>query len=303
MNLNFAVCAGGLDTAETTAARLASHGVRAVEVGPAFPAHGSKDDLARVREAFTNEGINIHSVHAPFRADIQLSAPEGEARRSVEAFYRDFLPRVASLGAKVVVVHGGPPAPSAEHPAMLMRATWMLRALAPLASDLGIRLALENLPPAWPGSNPVELAEIAAALDRDSVGLCLDTGHAHMSGDVCEALRVMKPHLVAFHIHDNDGTEDLHLPPPFGTIDWEAFVREWGDYSFDGPLTLECSAWGDEFLAKDRDEDFDLPKVIEGARELFSHLNARIRREGDLRRADPTARVRGACPHRNDLHM
>lgn len=303
MNLNFAVCAGGLDTAETTAARLASHGVRTVEVGPDFPARAPMEQLAAVREAFANEGISIHSVHAPFRSDIQLSAPEGEARRSVEAFYRDFLPRVASLGAKVVVVHGGPPAPTEEHPAMLMRAAWMLRTLAPVASDLGIRLALENLPPAWPGSNPVDLVEIVGGLGRDSVGLCLDTGHAHMSGDVCEALRVMKPHLVAFHIHDNDGREDIHLPPPFGTIDWEAFVREWGDYTFEGPLTLECSAWGDEFLAKDRDEDFDLTRLLEGARELFSHMKARIRREEELRRADPAARVRGACPHRNDLTM
>lgn len=301
--MNFAVCAGGLDTPGPTAARLASHGVRALEIGPAFLAGNSVEELGRVREIFSREGVTIHSVHAPFRGEIQLCAPEGDTSSTVEVFYTSFLPKVAAVGARIIVVHGGPPAPKEKHAAMLMRTAGMLRRLSPLAKELGLRFALENLPPDYPGSNPTHLAEIAEALKDHPVGLCLDTGHAHMNGNLLEAFRVMKPYIAAFHIHDNDGLEDLHLPPPFGTIDWEAFVREWGDYTFDGPLTLECSAWGDEFLARDRDMDFDLTRLLDGARELFGHLKGRLKKERELRVEKPGARVRGACPHRNDLTL
>lgn len=303
MGWRFAVCTAGLEDAPRTAARLASHGVRAVETGPAFLAANDLETARRAGEAFRREGIEIHSVHAPFRGDIQLAAPDGPARKRVIAFYEEFLPKAAAAGAGIIVVHAGKPAAKARHGDLLVRAAGVLRHLCPQAAELGLRFALENLPPGWPGSDPRQLAEIATALRDHPVGLCLDTGHAHMAGGLVRTFRIMKPFIIHFHIHDNDGTEDLHLPPPFGTIDWEAFLREWKDFPFDGPLTLECAAWGDEFLPHGRDEDFDFTRLLDGAREHFDHLSARLAREKELRRQTPKARVRGACPHRGDLTL
>lgn len=303
MGWQFAVCTAGLGDAPRTAARLASHGVRAVEIGPAFLAENDLETVRRAGAAFLREGVAIRSVHAPFRGDIQLSAPEGPGRDRIIQFYEDFLPKAAAIGAGIIVVHAGKPAAASEHGAILVRAAGMLRHLAPQARELGLRFALENLPPGWPGSDPRQLAEIATALKDHPIGLCLDTGHAHMTGDLVKTFKVMKPHIIHFHLHDNDGTQDLHLPPPFGTIDWEAFLREWKDFPFDAPLVLECSAWGDEFIPRGRDEDFDLTRLLDHAREHFGHLSARLAREKEKRRENPGARVRGACPHRGDLTL
>ena len=46
--------------------------------------------------------------------------------------------------------------------------------------------------------------------------------------------------LATTHVHDNDGRQDTHLPPGYGTVDW----REWGvaldRIGYGGPILLEC---------------------------------------------------------------
>ncbi len=78
------------------------------------------------------------------------------------------------------------------------------------------------------------------------VGLCFDTGHAHMvEADLVEALRAAAPHVVAFHVHDNDGTDDAHHVPYRGTVDWTAFARAVGALDITAcPLTLELRRRG-----------------------------------------------------------
>ena len=56
--------------------------------------------------------------------------------------------------------------------------------------------------------------------DLDGVGICLDFGHAHLDGDVVDAIETVSEHLIATHVHDNRGRADDHLLPFDGTIDW-----------------------------------------------------------------------------------
>jgi len=43
--------------------------------------------------------------------------------------------------------------------------------------------------------------------------------------DLTQWLAFLKEHIFNFHIHDNDGTRDMHLQPPYGSIDWEEFIH------------------------------------------------------------------------------
>ena len=45
--------------------------------------------------------------------------------------------------------------------------------------------------------------------------------------------------LVAFHLHDNDGSEDQHLIPGEGKIDWRRVVAGLRAAGYSGPLTME----------------------------------------------------------------
>ena len=64
---------------------------------------------------------------------------------------------------------------------------------------------------------------IEEVLDDDTaVGICLDFGHAHMDGDLADAIETVSEHLITTHVHDNRGRTDDHLVPFEGTIDWPA---------------------------------------------------------------------------------
>ena len=52
-----------------------------------------------------------------------------------------------------------------------------------------------------------------------------DVGHAHIGGGVEQEFEIMKERIRSTHVHDNDGTRDIHLFPlnsDGGTVDWKA---------------------------------------------------------------------------------
>lgn len=42
-----------------------------------------------------------------------------------------------------------------------------------------------------------------------------------------------------FHVHDNDGEVDLHMPPYTGKLDWNRFVEGLKAIGFDKTLSFE----------------------------------------------------------------
>ena len=124
-----------------------------------------------------------------------------------------------------------------------------VRRLLPLAERTGTGIALENLPDSgahsrkarrWYGAVPEELLELVEALDHPLVGVCWDTGHAHLQAlDQGRALRTIGAHLRALHVQDNDGHSDQHLLPFHGTIDWADVMAALAAVSYAGAFTYE----------------------------------------------------------------
>lgn len=97
-----------------------------------------------------------------------------------------------------------------------------LEELVALAEPLGITIAFENI--ACPASALFTQEEYLHALDGipSCVQFLLDVGHAHCNHwDIPGVIDGIGERLCGFHLHDNDGTGDLHLPIGEGTIDWE----------------------------------------------------------------------------------
>jgi len=79
------------------------------------------------------------------------------------------------------------------------------------------QIALENLP----GDNWEFLAEIFRDYQTDRIGLCFDSGHANMK--IKKHLAQVNEHchlMLATHLHDNDASDDQHLPPFSGSSNW-----------------------------------------------------------------------------------
>lgn len=102
-----------------------------------------------------------------------------------------------------------------------------------------VGIALENM------SSRLRKAEhlnyLVDKLDSPCAGICWDTGHAHIAGQPQgDSIRLMGHRLHALHIQDNDGVTDQHMPPHFGTIDWNEVMTALKEINYPGDFTFEA---------------------------------------------------------------
>lgn len=108
----------------------------------------------------------------------------------------------------------------------------------------GIRVALENLHGfsstrvRFPVT-PQDFAECRKALGKFPI--VYDTGHAHSTGlEPAEFINKVGPeNIIGTHIHDNDGTGDLHLPVGSGHIRFDPMLQDYTELGWDFPLNIE----------------------------------------------------------------
>jgi L-ribulose-5-phosphate 3-epimerase len=81
-------------------------------------------------------------------------------------------------------------------------------------------------------------------LEAAHAGICLDFGHAHLMGDVADAVEVAAEHLIATHVHDNRRRDDDHLSPFLGTINWDVALMTMQKIGYDGTYLLELANTG-----------------------------------------------------------
>jgi sugar phosphate isomerase/epimerase len=100
-----------------------------------------------------------------------------------------------------------------------------------------VRFAVENTP--IPSGRVEIVMDIVARYPEDRVGVCLDLGHAHIGGDVGNAIRESAPRLIHVHASDNHGDRDDHLVPGRGGIPWKEVFAQLREIGFPGPFTVE----------------------------------------------------------------
>ena len=245
-------------------ALVARHGFDAVEVFATRTHFDYRDHdaVARLADWLHETGLELHSVHAPIAEAVRRgemvvpysTASGDDARRAVaveEA--RAALAIAARIPFRYLVLHLGvptrtnPPA-NDNQPAAARRS---LEEVAAAAQAVGVRVAVEVIPN--PLSTPAALVRLLEDETDDlDAGICLDYGHAHLMGDVAEAIEEVSGHLITTHVHDNRGRADDHLPPFAGGIDWDVAMMETQKIGYEGVLMFEVAGNGDAMAALQR---------------------------------------------------
>jgi sugar phosphate isomerase/epimerase len=221
--------------------------VDAVEiVGPgpqcAFDQPEIRDAL---RERFRNARVRLHSVHLPYGSRLDLSQPDPAARDAAVQQTAANLRAAAALGARLAVVHPSAepiPTDGQQRAAHLDASRRSLEALAPLALDLGVRLAVECLPRTCLGHTAAELWSVVDPLDPHATGVCIDVNHLNLrEPDIAAAVATLGPRLLTLHCSDNDGLDERHWLPghPSGVVDWQAFLGALVTAGYAGPFLYE----------------------------------------------------------------
>ena len=83
--------------------------------------------------------------------------------------------------------------------------------------------------------------EYAALLAKFPTAKALiDVGHGQVNGwDLCRLVRTLGPRIAAFHLHDNDGESDQHLPIGTSTIEWQHLLPAIKTYAPEAVWVLE----------------------------------------------------------------
>lgn len=235
---------------------IAAHGFELVELF-ATRSHFDYTDpnsLDQLAEWLSDTRLELHSVHAPICESIKgghwtnpySNAASTEERRQTAV--RETIAAMA-VAARVpfryLVVHVGTPdaysAPGDNSPDAGRRS---VEDICAAAADHGVQVALEVMPNRL-SSAPALVTLLEEQLDGVEAGICLDYGHAHLMGDLGEAIETLSGHLWTTHVHDNRGTRDDHLVPYAGSINWDAAIMETQKIGYEDVLMFEVAANGD----------------------------------------------------------
>ncbi len=231
-------------------------GIPCIEIqGPLH--HVSSRQVSSLRARLASLEVRAHSLHAPFpvfneKEIDDISSPDEDIRKSSIDLLKKAILTCVPLEPRILVLHptgartGEGSGLDKDAPAKrtrLERCKQSLRVLGKFCDSHGIRIALENELPGDVGEKISDLVELVNETDCANVGLCLDTGHACISGqDPPAMVELCGQKLFHIHVHDNNGEEDQHLFPFSGKIDWKKFVAMLHRIGYRGTFQMEVSA-------------------------------------------------------------
>ena len=236
---------------------IAAHGFEAVELF-ATRSHfdyRERGAVAQLGEWLSDTRLELHSVHAPIVEAMRggqwvgaySTAAGEEARRKAALDETQAALAVArDVPFRYLVLHLGVPTgvsrpETNNQPAAARRS---IEEIAAMADSVNVKVAIEVIPNAL--SSPAALVRLLEEqLEGVDVGVCLDYGHAHLMGDLAEAIESLSGHIWTTHVHDNGGRTDDHLVPFAGGIDWDVAIMETQKIGYDGVLMLEVADTGD----------------------------------------------------------
>ena len=245
--------------------------VDAVEVvGPvpqcAFDQREVRDAL---RDRFRSARVRLHSVHLPYGSRLDLSQPDPKSRADAIAQTVASLRAAADLGARLMVIHPSAepiPLDAAQRESHLDASRRSLDELAPIAADLGVRLAVECLPRSCLGHTAAELLSVVEHVDPAAGGVCIDVNHLNLrEPDLRAAVNTLGARLLTLHCSENDGEDERHWLPgdERGVIDWSAFLAGLHDVRYAGP-----------FLYEVRSLNLDVPATLAALERNFAEVIA-----------------------------
>ena len=167
-----------------------------------FPAHLNYHDTDMVAQAARRVeelGIEAYSFHAPFADHIDISSGDAGIRKQALVEIFRAAEAAATFQVRYFVIHPGPEHwDLREQQERLDRLKWAAETLNRVIErcrELGIGCVLENKLPHLLFAHTSDLLWILTAMDTVEVGVCLDTGHANLSGDIYSVMHKLSRHL------------------------------------------------------------------------------------------------------------
>ena len=195
-----------------------------------------------------SKGLNIIFAHLGYQKINDLWLDNEIGKGHVERFKNDI--RICKLnGIDLVVMHLTSKDVAPKYNEIGLN---RLKEIVDYASDLGVKVAFEN--------TKVKGYQEYVVQNIDEAGICFDSGHYHAHFNDELDFSLFNNKVFAVHLHDNHGSEDEHLIPFDGTLDWEYIIKELKDNHYDGPITMEL-VYRNDYLKMSQRESPNIRRV------------------------------------------
>lgn len=197
------------------------------------------------KKEVAEKGLRFMDCHSPFGPKIDLNCPVEELRSNLIGIHKQSIVCCSECEIDTITIHSGNP----RYPGVSLQQyrefiCRSLEELLPFAAKYGVTINIENI---WfPTNTPEELIYYINYFKSSNLGFCYDAGHANLMSHPSDnpenpvnvgwnllnmkpvwddkVLEKMLPYIVTCHLHDNDGSRDMHLVPCFGDINWEKIM-------------------------------------------------------------------------------
>lgn len=202
-----------------------------------------------VKEYCASIGLDIAHTHSPYYFAMEADKFFEEHYQNI---FKNAIKATHYLGVDTIVIHAIV-LPDHENNYKKNRDinVAFYTGLLPTMKEYGVKVAVENMDALDPvkkvsGPSPISSAEkildLIDHLNDDMFVACFDTGHAYAaSQEPSHMLELLGDKTKVLHLHDNDGLDDLHLPPTFGQINWNKFCKTLKETGFSGYVNMEVN--------------------------------------------------------------
>ncbi len=237
--------------------KIEQAGIPAVEIFCARQ-HLDYRDKAQIKELghwFRDSDLKLHSLHSPMYNDEIWGRSGPHAVVSITELVKgtrlqmvDEIKRAIEIAETIpftyLIQHVG--VGGEEFDMRKFDAAFSaLEELNLFARGRGVEILLENIPNELSSAERLQQFE---ELTHVGLNYVFDTGHAHIGAGVEHEFELMKERIRSTHVHDNNGTDDIHLVPldnEGGTIDWKRAMELLRSRQDQYPLVLELKDRGD----------------------------------------------------------
>ena len=199
------------------------------------------ENMADYKKLADELGMIYQSVHAPFMNAAKMWK---EAEEGAKAAVYELLTCVrdcAEIGVPILIVH--PCIGFDNSGESIERGIERFGAIVQEAQKLNVNIAFENV------EGELYLEKLMDSFKNYSnVGFCWDSGHEQCYNRGKDMLALYGDRVIALHLNDNLGvrsydgkitpTDDLHLLPGDGIINWNSAMSRLNRCGYDGILTF-----------------------------------------------------------------
>ena len=200
---------------------------------------GVRDRAALIKSQIDSSGLKIWSVHLPYSKKYDISIVDSAKRADVVNYIKDIAKVAEVFQPKFVILH-----PSYDNVApdergeRLANCHASIGEIAPIVAEYGATLCIENLPRTCLGRNGQEMMYLIGG--HDNVGICFDVNHLIYQSHEDFLKNIDKGTIKTVHLSDYNFTDERHLLPGVGHIDWKPLWKGIRANEYKGIFMFEC---------------------------------------------------------------